>query len=365
MIIEKPPVLESGCAALERLFSKGICSVLGEFHMNNQLRLRPYLLLLPLFLFTACRAVFPSEAEPTAPPLIIPTAPGQVQSSPVQSPAELSPTPVPPTPENPPIIEEVSSSPEEASPEATPTLLPEDNRYHVAFVVSDDTLNVRAGAGVDNEVVGELPPDADKVEITGAGQVVAGSTWFPIQAGELSGWVNGRYLSQNAVNFCQEEAVKQLLADLETAVANNDGQLLAQLIHPERGLRVRLNWWNPEVRFTTENAQNLFVSLNSYQWGIQTGSGQEISGTFQDVVLPLLQADLLGSEERACNELLAGPTAGALRLPDGYDKLNYYAYFRPPTDENIGFDWGTWVVGIERWGGQYYLSFLVHYAYEI
>jgi hypothetical protein len=38
--------------------------------------------------------------------------------------------------------------------------------------------------------------------------------------------------------------------------------------------------------------------------------------------------------------------------------------YRPgPAGEEL--DWGTWVVGIERWQEEYFVSFLVHYQWEI
>ncbi|MCA9979043.1 MAG: hypothetical protein KC413_24950, partial [Anaerolineales bacterium] len=72
----------------------------------------------------------------------------------------------------------------------------------------------------------------------------------------------------------------------------------------------------------------------------------------------------LRATEMRCNDILAGPTAGFVQLPEGYDALNYYSLYRPAADES-GFDWGTWVVGVERWNGRYYLSYLVHFEWEI
>jgi hypothetical protein len=38
--------------------------------------------------------------------------------------------------------------------------------------------------------------------------------------------------------------------------------------------------------------------------------------------------------------------------------------YRPaPADQEL--DWGTWVVGIERWQERYFVSFLVHFEWEI
>ena len=100
-----------------------------------------------------------------------------------------------------PIVEETAVlDPYPVEPTATatatpvPTLPPTNDGYQVAFVTSDDTLNVRAGAGIDYDVVGELLPNQPQVAMVGDGVVVNGSTWMPIQAGNVEGWVNGRFL---------------------------------------------------------------------------------------------------------------------------------------------------------------------------
>ena len=74
--------------------------------------------------------------------------------------------------------------------------------------------------------------------------------------------------------------------------------------------------------------------------------------------------DLLGASQWACNELLYGPTAGLITLPEGYEAVHFYSAYRPaPATQE--FDWGTWAVRVERWQGRYYVSYLVHYRYEI
>lgn len=249
------------------------------------------------------------------------------------------------------------TSPQDEEQEAT---------YTVTYVTEDDELNVRAGPGVANDIVGALPPATSGVRITGAGQTVDSSIWVPIAANDLTGWVNRRYLTQEvADSFCEDEVVMALLDDLETAVANQDGDLLAQLVHPERGLRLRVSWWNPEVQFDQEQVRTLFSSETSYDWGIEDGSGEPIEGSFAAVIYPLLESDLLDAAETGCNEILSGGSAGIIRLPDGYEPVDYYSFYRPGSDEYAGLDWGSWVAGIEKWGDGYYLAFLVHYAWEI
>lgn len=322
--------------------------------------LRPFFVLILVLLTAACSggrvepeiqlaiptAIAPTTAEDTPPPT------AAVSAATLPPPPTIQPSPEPTTA---PVIISVT-----AVPPPTP-------HYRVAFVESDDTLNVRSGPGVQNAVVGELAPDASGAQITGAGQWVSGSMWFPIAADGLAGWVNGRFLTGSVESdvFCEDAAVGDLLAKLETAVANQDGALLAQLIHPDRGLRIRHAWWNPEVKITQTDAHQIFTSSASFDWGIQDGSGHSIIGPFSQDILPLLQEDLLLATETGCDEIIHGGTAGFVRLPDGYDAVHYYSLHRPGTDEFAGMNWGTWVVGIEQWQGEYYLSFLVHFQWEI
>ncbi len=289
------------------------------------------------------------------------------------------PTAIPPTPIVPPLANAATATPLPQPPTAevvptstvaatavapTPTASPVT--YRVAYVTSDDTLNVRSGPGVDFDVVGELAPQATGVEITGSGNLVAGSTWVPITNGRVTGWVNGRFLTTavSQAEFCEDEAVVALVADLQTAVTNRDNALLAQLIHPERGLRIHTYWWNPGVLVDGEERERLFTSRASYDWGIEDGSGFPIVGSFADVILPDLERDLLPATERGCHEILHGATAGLVQLPDGYEQAPYVSLYRPASDEG-GFDWGAWVLGVEWWNGRYYLSYLVHFQWEI
>ncbi len=307
-------------------------------------------------------------AEPTVvPTLALPT------SSPVTAEQPAEPTAVPATP--------LSTSPT-ATPPDLPEAVPTDvvpsatavpptattaastqAAFATIFVEPTDVLNVRSGPGVDFGIVGSIPPNATDVQITGSGQVVAGSTWLPVQRGAVTGWVNSRFLTGFVPDaaFCGDTAVLSLLERVETAVATQDDAALAQLIHPERGLRVRLLWHEKE---TLLDNQGLFSDPTSYNWGSAAGSGEAILGTPAQVLLPRLQADFLNATETACNDILHGGTAGFVILPDAYAPLNFYAFHRPGTEEFAGLNWGTWVVGVEQWQGQYYLSTLVHYQWE-
>ncbi|RMG97754.1 MAG: SH3 domain-containing protein [Chloroflexi bacterium] len=318
-------------------------------------------LLVGMVTLVACR---PEVTPETATPIL--TLPTPIMTPASTNPRTQSGGTLPPAPTFEPkengeeSVSEMAETPQTETAESTP-------RYRVAFVTADDILNVRSGPGVSNPVVGTLPPDGKGIEITGSGVVVISSTWVPIRAGTLTGWVNSRFLTEDitAEAFCEDAAVMALLAELETAVANRDNTRLAQLIHPERGLRIRTAWWNPEILVRGDERNTLFTATTIYDWGVEDGSGFPIVGTFAEKIQPLLEKDLLNATETGCNEILHGSTAGLVQLPDGYQQVNFLTRMRPPAPDAIEFDWGSWVIGIERWQGVYYLSYLIHFAYEI
>ncbi|WP_420630213.1 SH3 domain-containing protein [Candidatus Leptofilum sp.] len=325
--------------------------------------------LITILLVAACG----SETLPTAvPTLNVPTSLPATDAVPEEPTAVPTNTPPAIEPEQLPTEAATAVSPTN-TPEPTPTPLTPTatattssgsaGNFSVIYVEPNDVLNVRSGPGVAFGIVGSIPPTATDVQITGSGQLVSGSTWVPVQRGNLTGWVNSRFLTGNLsdATFCENTAVLQLLNQLETAVANQDDALLAQLIHPERGLRVRLLWYEAETRLDN---QNLLGDPTSYNWGNAAGSGEPILGTPEQVLLPRLQNDFLGATETACNSILHGPTPGFVVLPDTYAPLNHYSYYRPGTAEFDGLNWGSWAIGVELWQGSYYVSALLHYQWE-
>jgi hypothetical protein len=256
-----------------------------------------------------------------------------------------------------------------AEPMATPTPAQTGGSgYRVAFVAANDMLNVRRRPNADAAVVTQLPPGATGIQVIDQGQAAQGdSRWLPVTTSAGDGWVNSRFLTEDVSReaFCADPAVTELLSRLQTAIAERDGRALAELVHPDRGLRLRLTWWNEEVVIRGNNeVRQLFRADERHNWGTNEGSGEAIRGPFNEVMLPLLERDLLAASQWACDEGLFGGTAGMTILPEGYEAVRYYSAHRPaPAEQEL--DWGTWLIGIERWEGQYYLSYLVHYRWEI
>lgn len=324
-----------------------------------------FVAVLQLLLATGCR---PVAVEPAATPATGESAP--LTTATATAPPVLQAAPTATT--------AAATAPATAAPtapdvEATSVPLPTENvagdgsTYQVIFVVENDVLNVRTGPGAANPVAGELAADADDIIVTGPGEQVAGSLWVPVVAGTLSGWANSQFLTESIDGdvFCSSPAVEELVEAFRRAVADRDGESLARLVHPEHGLRIRRHWWNPEVTLSRIEAADLFDGSQSYYWGVADGTGDEMRGSFERYILPLLERNLLPATEMACNRILHGSTAGLVQLPEGYEAANYYSVYRPAGEDMIEFDWGSWIIGIERWQGVYYLSFLVHFEWEI
>ncbi len=304
-------------------------------------------------------AALPTNTLPPPPTAILATAT-------LVSPTAAPPTAVPPT-AAPPTV----TPPTVAPPTATPTPVPPETTtgaYRVAFVAANDTLNVRRRPDSGAAVVGQLLPNATDITVAGEGQSVRGGFWLPVDTPVGSGYINSRFLTESidGATFCADAHVADLLTRLQTAIATEDAGLLNELVHPTRGLRLRLDWWNEEIILREDEIADIFTNRPraAIDWGVNEGSGKPIRGTFGDVMMPLLTRDLLGATQWTCDEIVHGPTAGMVILPEGYEAVHFYSAYRPAPVEQE-FDWGTWVVGVERWQGRYYISYLIHYRYEI
>jgi hypothetical protein len=328
--------------------------------------------------------VIPTPVDGTAAPSGEPTT---IVGQPTADPSAIAPTPtlagpqptatLPPPPTVAPPLPtstagaQPTAGPSTAAPTATPVATVGGpiaaEGYRVAFVAANDTLNVRRQPNANAAIVTRLPSDATGIEVIGEGETIrGGSLWLPVETNAGDGWVNSRFLTEavSRETFCADPAVADLLAQLRKAIEEEDGRLMRELIHPERGLRLRVNWWNEEVLVAGEDVQTIFRAQKKYEWGTEDGSGEEIRGSFSEIMLPRLERDLLGATVWGCDEGVFGGTAGATALPDGYEAVRYYSAHRAaPAEQEL--DWGTWLIGVERWEGQYYLSYLVHYRWEI
>lgn len=256
----------------------------------------------------------------------------------------------------------------------TPTPAPsvaDDQLLAVVLLPETNTLNLHAEPGESAAVVASLDPRSTGLTHQGALQNVDGVNWLQVAAlGGASGWADTRYLTAqvDAQAFCLDGRLNDVIARFAQAVQNRDGAALAQLSSPTHGLRIRHEWWNPEVVFATpQEIAGLFNDETQRDWGLGDGSGLPIQGAFKDIILPGLD-DVVGQATQQCNTLeqglAAGGTAGFIEWPFEYANFNYLSLYRAaaPGDD---LNWRTWAIGVEFVAGQPYIVALVQYHWEI
>jgi hypothetical protein len=82
----------------------------------------------------------------------------------------------------------------------------------VIGVAADDVLNVRAGPGVDADVVATLDPLATAVPASGAARLLPGSIWLEVTADGTTGWANSSFF---AFLGGTDDITSRLLADVD------------------------------------------------------------------------------------------------------------------------------------------------------
>ena len=76
--------------------------------------------------------------------------------------------------------------------------------FRVVDVASDDVLNIRSEPNANSQIIGEIPFDAELVEVSG---VSADGKWSRVNAVEAVGWIRNRYLAPTMVEFLQDTSL--------------------------------------------------------------------------------------------------------------------------------------------------------------
>ena len=262
------------------------------------------------------------------------------------------------------------SVPVETPERSTPTPDEEASgvNYAVVWVEAEETLTVTKPAGISGMVVSELAHGQRGIQLTGGSTLLGSSTWVEINIpGGGVGWVNAWNLTENISpsDFCQDTRVNSLLDDFNRALIDEDGELLASLVNPERGLTLRHDWWNPEILISPDKVHSLYSDLSEVDWGVLSGSQFPIHGSFRQIIVPQLEDVFASSMEIACNQMIAGVTSQPTIWPECFSNMNFYAFYRPSPEGGNQFDWRTWAIGIEYVNNQPYLSVVIQYRGDI
>jgi hypothetical protein len=253
------------------------------------------------------------------------------------------------------------------TPLSQPTPSVASDLYAVINVLGDDLLNIRSGPGVENAVVGTLEPTETRITRTGRSSNVGEDLWVEIRnPGGGTGWVNADFLTEyvNPAAFCADARVTSLLQNLEKAVNITDGELVKSLVSPAHGLDVIYIRDGTVANYSPEEAGWVFQSTYEVDWGSGAGSGEPVTGTFPEIILPALQ-DVFKNETLTCNEIKLGGATYEVEWPSEYANINFYSIHNPGNDPSYdGLDWRTWLAGVEYVDGQSYLFALLNYQWE-
>ena len=141
-----------------------------------------------------------------------------------------------------------------------------------------------------------------------------------------------------------------------------NGELLASLISPVKGMEARLYRDGRIVTYDRTHAKFLFESTYSVDWGLAPGSGMMTSGAFHDTILPDLKDVFSKSYTLKCNEVQVGGTTYTASWP--YTGVNFYSVHYPGTSANSNMDWHTWLLGMQYVNGKPYLSAIMQFKWE-
>lgn len=251
----------------------------------------------------------------------------------------------------------------QAEEEGTPGPIdPKKDDFAVVWIPAEEALIVRESAGISSPEAGRLAYDQTGIELTGSSTALGSSQWVEIKTQfGVTGWVPRWNLTEQVAQegFCRDEAVRDLIAELTAAIESEDSRALQGLLSPTRGLIIRVDLWNPEVRLRTDELPAIFVDPTEIEWGSRFASETPIRGTFADTVAPSLVDVFLSDHEIACNEVMMGRSPEPAQWPPEYENLNFISYHRPaPTDGNT-YNWRTWVVAIEYVEGRPMIALLM------
>jgi hypothetical protein len=239
--------------------------------------------------------------------------------------------------------------------------------YGVILVAADDVLNIRSGPGASYGAVGTFAPTASNVMRTGPSSVSNGDLWVEVQnPGGGTGWVNSYYLTEavSASTFCADSRVTTLIQNLKTSVTTDDGVLLASLVSPIHGMTVQVIRGGARVNYDAEHARWVYDSTYQVNWGAAAGSGQDVVGSFQQVVQPKLVDVLTTAFTTGCEQIQLGGASYVVVWPPELTNIPYDSLHDPGTSANGNLDWQTWLMGVEYAGGKPFIFALSYYAWE-
>lgn len=229
----------------------------------------------------------------------------------------------------------------------------------------EEGLVVRAAPSVDAEVIDVLDRYTLDVPSTGRTEIVHGTTWVEVVVNAGLGFIPKEYTSAfvPTEDFCDAPAITEgMLRNLERALADNDANLLTNLISPTHGLRVRYLRTEAPVQWTGAFAASAMSDAQPIAWGTDPATGHMVEGSFAEIVGDELASAIVEGDV-TCNRLTTGAAPYLADIPEAEVNLNFFSIHVPATNE-LGLDWVTWTVGVAFDESGAFIATLNRYGWE-
>jgi hypothetical protein len=221
---------------------------------------------------------------------------------------------------------------------------------------------------VTQKIVGTIPYYGLDVEVHAGGREVDGSWWVPVQVGDVVGWVNSNYLARQA--GWVDESIAARAAQAIQALQERDLEGLADLVHPQKGVRfspytyVQAEEGTPggeDLVFGAVQLPGLLADTTIYHWGVYDGSGEPIDLTFAEYYdrfiydADFARPDVVGFGEEVGWSSMINNIAEV--YPEAVAVEYHFEGFEP---QYAGMDWRSLRLVLEEEGGVWYLVGIVH-----
>ncbi len=181
---------------------------------------------------------------------------------------------------------------------------------------------------------------------------------------------DGSSISSSAASSAQATSVlpaelAPLSASVLTALKTKDAQALAQLAHPESGVRITPFTYVSEddVVLASADLGGIFQSTKTYHWGVEDGSGQPIDGTFAAYYDKYLwDHDFTATPEVTLNRTMdRGSSTDNARDFYGPDAQVVEYHFPGFDPQYAGMDWSSLRLVFQKANdGKWYVTGLIH-----
>ncbi|MEM7114101.1 MAG: hypothetical protein AAF614_16825 [Chloroflexota bacterium] len=293
-----------------------------------------------------------TEPDPTTTPVPLPTETAVSTSTATPTPINISIPTFTPAPATTPLPAVVSGAPAEA--------------YAIVGVEPEDTLNVRNGPGVDNDIVGEIPHTGMGIQLLGDIVMVGESAWSQVQFEETMGWVNTTFLAgqYGTINHATAERAAAMIYAIKT----QNYAALSTYAHPQKGVRFSPYTYVREEHTVLTSAQisSLGSDATIYLWGYFDGLGTPIELSFADYYLGFIyDVDFFRPHNIGFNSFIGySNTINNISevYPDAVTVEYHFNGFEPRYE---GMDWRGLRLILEEQDGVWYLVGVVHSEWTI